>query len=667
VKRLIAFAVATAAGLAFVGAHGADAPATDRAIRLKSPKAADVYSEQRVALVIGNGAYATERLLCPPNDADDIAGALRARKFDVTCVVNADKRRMKDAIADFGKRLKAGGVGLFYYAGHGVQRAGKNYLFPIDAEIRTAQDVEDEGVSVNQVLSAMEEATNRLNFVILDACRDNPYPAASRDGVTGLAAMKAPAGTLIAFATAEGKTAGEGIGRNGIYTRHLIEQLNRRGLKAEDLFKAVREGVTADTSKKQVPWDHSSLIGDFYFTPVDFDDGRMALSEAELRRLRQLEEEQRKADEEKARVEAASKAKQAELDREIAKLKAQLKVESTSKTLDALATVAEQRERLDTQLREAQRKADEERRNREAAIAQLKAQERANRKAEFDKRYAVYTKAVASRFLSDDEKAAAWKAICDEWRVTQAPAKPGQLEWDDENGSVFLCAGGIPLPRATDKTMTIDLGGGVKMEMVWVEALKGWVGKYEVTNDEYRRFKNDHDSGKYVGRSLNEDRQPVVNVSYDEAVAFAEWVNGQAKGLPAGYSVRLPDGKEWMTFAQCGDGRTYPWGNDWPPKYGNYADATAKSAFSDWTVIEGYRDGSAVSCAVEQSGKNDWGLYGVGGNVWEWTNEQDGSGRVLRGASWFNYEQVILRCEYRSRVPPSYRFFSNGFRLVVLR
>jgi formylglycine-generating enzyme required for sulfatase activity len=214
----------------------------------------------------------------------------------------------------------------------------------------------------------------------------------------------------------------------------------------------------------------------------------------------------------------------------------------------------------------------------------------------------------------------------------------------------------------------LDVGGGVKMEFVWIEALKGWVGKYEVTNQEYRRFKKDHNSGTYENQGLNEDRQPVVNVSYNDAVEFAGWVNRQtSSSMPSGYRTRVPDGKEWLTFAQCGDGRTYPWGNDWPPKYGNYADSTAKRSFSGWGVIEGYDDESAVSCAVEKSGVNDWGLYGVGGNVWEWTSEEEGSVRVLRGASWGNGRQDYLRCDSRSWYVPSARDVSVGFRLVVLR
>jgi len=213
--------------------------------------------------------------------------------------------------------------------------------------------------------------------------------------------------------------------------------------------------------------------------------------------------------------------------------------------------------------------------------------------------------------------------------------------------------------------LAVDLGNDVKMEFVWIEALKGWVGKYEVTNEEYRRFKADHTSGDIQGQSLNGERQPVVQVSYDDAVAFAEWINRRSV-LPEGYKARLPDGKEWLTIAQCGDGREYPWGNEWPPKYGNYSGQ--ESAWS--SKIDGYNDGHPVSCDVGQSGINTWGLYGVGGNVWEWTSELYGTAgaRVLRGASWYGGGREDLRCSCRFNVGvPSGRYGSIGFRLVVLR
>ena len=216
--------------------------------------------------------------------------------------------------------------------------------------------------------------------------------------------------------------------------------------------------------------------------------------------------------------------------------------------------------------------------------------------------------------------------------------------------------------------LAVDLGNDVKMEFVWIEALKGWVGKYEVTNEEYRRFKADHTSGAYESQSLNGDRQPVVMVSYDDAVSFAAWVNSRSV-LPEGYKARLPDGKEWLTFAQCGDGREYPWGSEWPPPQGagNYCGQETKGIAG--SMIDGYNDGHPVTCDVGQSGINTWGLYGVGGNVWEWTSELYGTSgaRVLRGASWDGFNQEYLRCSFRFNGVPSNRIIDFGFRLVVLR
>lgn len=210
---------------------------------------------------------------------------------------------------------------------------------------------------------------------------------------------------------------------------------------------------------------------------------------------------------------------------------------------------------------------------------------------------------------------------------------------------------------------------GIGMEFVWIETLNGWVSKYDITNGEYRKYKPDHNSGEYKGHSLNMERQPVVMVNFDDAKAFAEWLTErerQAGRLPEGYQYCLPDGDKWTKFAQCGDGRRYPWGNEWPPKYGNYADETAMKTFEkDWiSIISGYNDGYAVTCQVEQSGKNPWGLYGVGGNVWEWTSEAHGASRVLRGASWDSVEDD-LQCVSRYSSDPLRRCDYIGFRLLL--
>ncbi len=222
------------------------------------------------------------------------------------------------------------------------------------------------------------------------------------------------------------------------------------------------------------------------------------------------------------------------------------------------------------------------------------------------------------------------------------------------------------------KPLSVDLGGGVAMEFVWVDALKLWVGKYEVTNGEYRRYKSDHKSPKELfKKSFNDDRQPVVMVGHDDAVAFAEWLTKRERDagrLPEGHSYRLPDNKEWLTYAQCGDGRKYPWGNKLPPGFGNYADAAVTRAKIQWKPLDGYDDGYVVTCPVEKSGENIWGLFGVGGNVWEWTSElydDEHDWRILRGDGFLGQLGYAQECLYRRSEPPSKRDPLSGFRLVL--
>jgi formylglycine-generating enzyme required for sulfatase activity len=213
------------------------------------------------------------------------------------------------------------------------------------------------------------------------------------------------------------------------------------------------------------------------------------------------------------------------------------------------------------------------------------------------------------------------------------------------------------------------------MEFVWIKALDMWVGKYEVTNGEYCKKEPEHSSKDYNGHSLNGDRQPVVYVNFDDAKAYAEWLTkrDRASGsLPAGYRYRLPSDDEFLSFVQCGDGREYPWGNNWPPRSGqagNYADSTAENTFSGWTGIDDYRDGHAVTCDVEDSWDNPWGLYGVGGNVWECcAKSKSGSAfGAWRGASWRCNYRDRLRCSYRIDRLGSIRVSTYGFRLVLSR
>lgn len=160
------------------------------------------------ALVIGNSAYKfAPPLKNPANDASDISAVLKKLGFDVTTLLNASQQEMDEAIGDLGRRLAGGGVGLFFYAGHGAQVNGENYLLPVDANLKSEADVKYKAVNAGQVLTGMGEARNGMNIVILDACRDNPFPRSYRSSKSGLAEMEAPKGSIIAFATAPGNTA----------------------------------------------------------------------------------------------------------------------------------------------------------------------------------------------------------------------------------------------------------------------------------------------------------------------------------------------------------------------------------------------------------------------------------------------------------------------------
>lgn len=218
--------------------------------------------EARIALVIGNSSYREVPLRNPVNDVRAMARTLRELGFTVLAHENANKRTMETAIIEFGRRLAEGGVGFFYYAGHGLQVRGHNYLVPIDAEIDSEAITRVAAVDVDLLLEQMAEAKNRVNIVILDACRNNPFERRLRGASRGLAAVDAARGTLVAYATAPGSVAADGDGANGLYTEELLQALRVPGLKVEEVFKRVRIGVAERSKGAQTPWESSSLTGD---------------------------------------------------------------------------------------------------------------------------------------------------------------------------------------------------------------------------------------------------------------------------------------------------------------------------------------------------------------------------------------------------------------------
>ena len=226
------------------------------------------------------------------------------------------------------------------------------------------------------------------------------------------------------------------------------------------------------------------------------------------------------------------------------------------------------------------------------------------------------------------------------------------------------------LPRAEfGKSLVVPIGRGQSLELAWIDSMGLWAGKYEITNGQFRRFRYKHRSMFREEFSLDGDDQPVVYVSWHDAVEFCQWLNKNYSGrLPPRCLFRLPTDAEWTAFAACGTERKYPWGNDWPPKYGNFSDNTAREFLPEWQGIRHYTDGHAVTCPVKDSGANEWDIHGLAGNVWEWCADWYGSDRkyrVRRGGSWdFDpVESLLLTARGFDR--PSARYDTIGFRVVV--
>ncbi len=230
-------------------------------------KPGDEY-KKRLALVIGNSNYKTIPLTNPVNDARDMKIALEQYGFDVIKYEDLTQAQMKKAMDEFGESLKSYDVGLFFYAGHGIQAKGYNYLIPVDADLRSEEQVEYDCVQADRILALLEASGTRVNIIILDACRNNPFERSWTRSASGrgLAYMNAPRGTLIAYATAPGRTASDGSGRNGLYTSAILESIRIPNITILQMFQNVRSIVSRESYDQQIPWESTSLTGDFYFS-----------------------------------------------------------------------------------------------------------------------------------------------------------------------------------------------------------------------------------------------------------------------------------------------------------------------------------------------------------------------------------------------------------------
>ncbi len=622
--------------------------------------------ERRVALVIGNGKYKTAALVNPPNDANDVAAALKKCNFKVIKKINVNRKQMRKAIRDFGDEINKGAVGLFYYAGHGIQVNGENFLIPIGAEVYSEDEVRDECLMVSSVLRKMESAGNSLNIIILDACRDNPFGRSFRSSKTGLAKMDAPTGSILAYATAPGSVAADGLvrkDRNGLFTSKFLKNIMTPGQKIEELFKQVRIDVIKDSKKKQVPWESSSLIGNFYFlassgATIDYpisgsSDARFSLK-ANVSGAAVFLDGQRIGTTNLANVKVVPGEHRVKVEKEgYEPYRKTVRLKSgRSLTL----TVWLEPEAL------AKSSLYVDAAPEDATVKILNIGPRFYQGMELDPgKYHLEVSAggyeTKQQWIQLDEGEdesvgiRLKKLVPPVWKGKNFSNSMGMKFKYIKPGSFMMGSPSGESGRDNDETRhraTLTRGYYLQTTEVtqgqWeaVMGTKPWSGE------------------KYVRDNPN---CPAVYISWDDCKEFIRKLN-KKEGAD---NYRLPTEAEWEYACRAGSTTRFSFGNS-DSLLGDYA----------WYCGNAWDIGNKYAHRVGGKKPNAWGLYDMHGNVWEWcrdwkggysgtvsdpTGPSSGSLRVFRGGSWGN-GAGYCRSAYRGDFSPGYRYVNLGFRLA---
>jgi hypothetical protein len=277
------------------------------------PEQTQTISKKRVALIIGNADYKFAPLKNPVNDAEDMDASLKKLGFDVIFLKNASYESMETGIKKFKKKLGNDVIGLFYFSGHGVQYEGINYMIPADISEPTISKIKYRSIPIEYVLSNMEETNNKVNIIVLDACRNNPFKNGTRAVRKGLAQIKAPSGSLIAYATSPGEVAEDGVGRNSPYTKYLKKFILEPNLFIERVFKKVLISVKKETKERQTPWVSTSLSEDIILNKKDKEERKGKEKEPSDEEEKQhKEQEKQRKEQEKQRKKAERRHRQQE-------------------------------------------------------------------------------------------------------------------------------------------------------------------------------------------------------------------------------------------------------------------------------------------------------------------------------------------------------------------
>lgn len=608
-----------------------------------TPRAETARPNQRVALVIGNSKYAESPLLNPANDARDMAALLKQYGFEVLHGEDLAQKEMKSLIRSFGDKLREGGVGLFYYAGHGVQVADHNYLIPVGASIRSEAEIEYESVDLGFVLAQMQEAQNPLNILILDACRNDPFARSSRStAARGLATVNAPVGTLIAYSTAPGSVAADGEGRNGLYTEELMKQMKKPGIRLLDVFLHTRTAVRQRTNGQQIPWESISLEGDFVLSGTAAANPAPAppplttawsAETGEQAFWRAIEDSTMQEDFEEYLKKYGERAQYADAARiRLRHLRTKPVTANAAPTAStkALALAAFDFETASTNVTGTT----------------------------IEKR-----RASAQQYSEDLSNGVRLEMI----KIPTGSFRMGTAEED---------VAGI-IPEHERYFGKAEAAASVRWQTPQhiVNMPSFYLGKFEVTQAQWRavaalpKVQRDiaPEPSKFKGDNL-----PVEMISWDDAQEFCARLS-----RATGRHYRLPSEAEWEYAARANTTTDFAFGAALPPELANYDGNTPYGKGE-----KGVSRGQTVP--VGSLGiANAFGVYDMHGNVFEWCQDTwhesyagaptDGSAwesggdqnrRVGRGGAWMTYG-VACRSALRARNAPDFRMFFIGFRVAM--
>ena len=674
---------------------------------------------ERHALVIGNANYSSSPLRNPLNDARDMAAALKGLGFQVQSLLDADAGQMEQAIIDFSNRLNEGGVGLFYYAGHGVQARGRNYLIPLQANISSEIQLKHKTIDVGMVLDAMEYANNGVNIVILDACRDNPYGDSFRTNARGLARMESPTGSLIAYATAPGDVAADGDGRNGLFTKHLLAAMQQPGRLVELTFKDVVKGVSRESGGRQTPFITASIADDFYFKPASAPPPPEPQPAPTIQSTSATIDGLSLAD--WLLVYGSNPITIASLDKVVAYERQHGGNAASRSYINKGIKVALANVNSADDLLEYQSKfgylpgapAQIEARLAELLEAGASRQDLIRLRGQFPSSATLRLQLAGAYHQAKLFDAAAgeyqsWLGLTDSShperkQVLEAlvAAREGRLLY--KAGDIIQdcpeCPQMVYIPTGSFRMGDIQGGGDSDEKPVHRVSVSAFLlAQTEITVGQFRTFvkasgykteaeQGDgcyvHENGSWDERSNANWRnpgfkqsanEPVVCVSWNDAQRYVEWLSEKT-----GEQYRLPSEAEWEYAARAGSETKYFFGNS-ASDLCRYANGAAAETDISWRNKD-CRDGYKRTAPAASFTANAFGFYDMHGNVWEWTQDcwndsykgapSDGSAwlsgncsrRVLRGGSWYSYPNN-LRSAGRSRSTPDNRTFNYGFRLA---